>query len=183
MRLDGRDLFRRPRRRSRRPSWRSRSRTKWLGIGAVLLIAVVAGGPDMGMRVWYAINGGAGGSVPRTPATTGEESFSGVVTSITDGDTFRIGDRAVRLCGVNSPERDERGYSEAGAYLGRLIDGRSVSCRGVGGGSVCDGRSDPTSYNRVVATCFVNGQDVAAEMVRAGHAVDWPRYSGGHYAR
>lgn len=174
MRLDGRDLFRR----SRRPSRRSRTRTQWLGIGAVLLIAVVAGGPDMAMRVWHAIDGGAVGSVPRTPATTGEGTFSGVVTSITDGDTFRIGDRAVRLCGVNSPER-----GEAGAYLGRLIDGRSVLCRSVGGGSVYDGRSDPTSYNQVVATCFVNGQDVAAELVRGGHAVDWRCYSGGHNAR
>ncbi|MCM2505642.1 thermonuclease family protein [Aureimonas altamirensis] len=148
-----------------------------------MLLALVVGGPDMAARVWNGIEGSAGVSTPRTPTSTGDGTFAGVVTQITDGDTFRIGDRAVRICGVNAPEQCELGYREAGAYLGRLIDGRSVSCRGVGSGSVCDGRSDPTSYNRVVATCFVNGQDVATELVRGGHAVDWPRYSGGHYAR
>lgn len=183
MRIDARDLLRRRRRRSQRSPWSLRTRTQWIGIGAVLLVALMVGGPDMAVRVWNGIEGGAGVSNPRAPATTGEGRFAGVVTQIIDGDTFQIGDRAVRLCGVNAPELGERGYSQASAYLGRLIDGRSVSCRSVGSGSVCDGRSEPASYRRIVATCFVNGQDVAAELVRSGHAVDWPRYSGGYYAR
>lgn len=42
-----------------------------------------------------------------------------------------------------------------------------------------------TLADRVVARCrrTSDGRDIAAEMVRQGHAVDWPRYSGGEYAR
>ena len=54
--------------------------------------------------------------------------------------------------------------------------------RQVGAGTPCDGRSEPTSYDRVVAQCLVNGRDVATEMVRRGAACDWPRFSGGHSA-
>jgi len=140
MRLDARHLFRRRRRRSQRPSWRSR--TQWLGVSAVLLLAAVVGGPDMAERVWTGIEGSGGVPAPRVPTSIGGETFAGVVTQITDGDTFRIGDRVVRLCGVNAPERGERGYREAGAYLGRLIDGRRF--RAVASGVVRSVTADRT---------------------------------------
>jgi endonuclease YncB( thermonuclease family) len=51
----------------------------------------------------------------------------------------------------------------------------------MGEGTVCDGRSKPTSRDRVVAQCFLDKLDIAEEMVRSGTACDWPKFSGGHY--
>jgi micrococcal nuclease len=63
-----------------------------------------------------------------------------------------------------------------------LDEGRRVRCVQVGGGTPCDGRSRPTSGNRTVAQCFVGDLDIAAEMIRGGHACDWPKFSGGYYS-
>jgi endonuclease YncB( thermonuclease family) len=103
--------------------------------------------------------------------------------SIVDGDTLFVGRLKYRLCGIDAPERDEPGYREATTYLRKLVAGKTIKCTPVGHGTPCDGRSKPRSYDRIVAQCFVDGKDLAAEMVRAGHAKDWPRFSGGHYAR
>ena len=40
-----------------------------------------------------------------------------------------------------------------------------------------------TSYDRIVAQCFVHGRDLAEEMVSAGQARDWVAFSGGAYSR
>lgn len=64
-----------------------------------------------------------------------------------------------------------------------LIAGRDVRCIRIGEGSVCDGRSKPTNNCRVVAQCFSEGSDIAGEMIAAGAACDWPKFSGGHYQR
>ena len=38
------------------------------------------------------------------------------------------------------------------------------------------------SYDRLVAECFLpDGRDLAAELVRIGLALDWPKFSGGKY--
>jgi len=38
------------------------------------------------------------------------------------------------------------------------------------------------SYDRVVAECSLpDGRDLAAELVRRGLALDWPKFSGGKY--
>ena len=103
--------------------------------------------------------------------------------SIVDGDTLYVGRLKYRLCGIDAPERDQSGYREATYYLKSLTRGKSIRCTPVGQGTPCDGRSKPRSYDRIVAQCFVDGKDLAAEMVKAGHAVDWPKFSGGHYAR
>jgi endonuclease YncB( thermonuclease family) len=57
-----------------------------------------------------------------------------------------------------------------------------VRCIQVGGGTPCDGRSPRTSYDRVVAQCFVGGADVSVQMVERGSACDWTRFSGGTYS-
>ncbi|MCA0424034.1 MAG: hypothetical protein LCH61_12055 [Proteobacteria bacterium] len=33
----------------------------------------------------------------------------------------------------------------------------------------------------VIRCTLPDGRDPACELVRQGHATDWPRYSGGHY--
>lgn len=96
---------------------------------------------------------------------------------------LRIGDITVpiRLCGIDSPEAGHAGGPEATAKMAELIRGKDVQCVQVGEGTPCDGRSRPTSRKRIVAQCFAEGSDLAKEMVCSGHAVDWPKFSGGYY--
>jgi endonuclease YncB( thermonuclease family) len=103
--------------------------------------------------------------------------------SVIDGDTLYVGRLKYRLCGIDAPERGQPGSQAATDHLRFLTKGRRITCRPVGEGTPCDGRSERKSHDRIVAQCFVDGKDIAAEMVRSGHAKDWPKFSGGHYAR
>ena len=59
-----------------------------------------------------------------------------------------------------------------------------VKSRGrVGEGSVCDGKSKPTSHDRTVAQCFIGKTDIADILVARGYACDWVKFSGGHYSK
>ena len=114
--------------------------------------------------------------------------YTGIVVHIRDGDTFVIVDDngggeevPVRLCGVDSPERGQKGYRAAKKALTLLIHGKTVRCVQVGGKTPCDGRSPRKSRDRIVAQCFVGELDIAAEMVRSGNACDWQRFSDGYY--
>jgi endonuclease YncB( thermonuclease family) len=41
---------------------------------------------------------------------------------------------------------------------------------------------DEVSYDRIVAECLLpDGTDLAAELVKQGLALDWPKFSGGKY--
>ena len=103
--------------------------------------------------------------------------------SVVDGDTLYVGRLKYRLCGIDAPEHGQPGSREAADHLRKLIRGKTINCRPVGEGTPCDGRSKRKSHDRIVAQCFVDSRDIAAEMVRSGHAKDWPKFSGGHYAR
>lgn len=98
------------------------------------------------------------------------------VAEVVDGDTLRIGANQVRLAGVDAPEWSQpckvgratwfAGH-EAAAWLKSRIEGRKVYC------SV----SATDRYKRKVATCYVDGADINAELVAAGWAVAYRQYS------
>lgn len=106
-----------------------------------------------------------------TPALAAENRIVGIVTHVVDGDTLDIGTVRVRLHGIDAPEHDQAGGTEAATVLGALVMGRELLCEPRG-----------TSRKRVVARCMVEGRDVGESMARAGYALDWPRYSNGRYA-
>ena len=98
-----------------------------------------------------------------------------IVTTIavTDGDTLRSGDLRIRLWGIDAPELKDAGGPEAKQALADLTNGQPLVCDVV----------DVGKYGRMIAKCRLpGGADLACEMVRTGHAVDWPKYSGGAYA-
>ena len=117
----------------------------------------------------------------------GAVDITGTPGKIVDGDTLWICDQSacnkIRLCGIDAPELSDPRGPAAMRALQTLVGGNVINCVPVGKGTVCDGRSRPTSYDRVVAQCFVHGRDLAAEMVRAGQACDWVAFSGGAYSR
>jgi endonuclease YncB( thermonuclease family) len=101
------------------------------------------------------------------------QDFPCTVESITDGDTFRCTDgKKIRIHGIDAPEMDTEQGPASKAALTDVIGGLVVVCEQSG-----------TSYDRIVATCFLDGQDVAALMVQRAQARDCPRYSDGSYAQ
>lgn len=105
------------------------------------------------------------------------EDLTGRATVI-DGDTIEIHGQRVRLEGIDAPEssqtcRDRDAGTEvrcgqrASLWLADLIGASPVSC-------IDAGRD---RYQRMLAHCAVNGQDIGAAMVGAGWALAFIRYS------
>ena len=129
----------------------------------------------MGVRIALALCAAIAGADPAA-----SDPIVGRAVAI-DGDSLVVGGVEVRLCGIDAPEHGAPGGERASGQLRRLVHGKVVRCIRVGEGSACDGRSKPTSYDRVVATCSIDGLDLARAMVQAGAACDWRRFSGGRY--
>ncbi len=102
--------------------------------------------------------------------------ISGIVRVI-DADTWDVNDQRVRLFGIDAPETDQKcrnplGQSWAcGVWSAEQVraqyQGRQVRCEAL----------DTDRYRRSVARCFAAGRDVARDMVAAGWAFAYPRYS------
>ena len=106
--------------------------------------------------------------------TAQSNSVSAPVSRVTDGDTFRLQgvDQAIRVWGLDAPERNEVGGSAATAAMRTLITGQTLDCR----------IKDIDRYGRIVGQCLLlDGRDIAAEMIRMGVATEYCRYSGGYY--
>jgi endonuclease YncB( thermonuclease family) len=118
----------------------------------------------------------------RPPGTSVSTAPMSGAARIIDGDSLEVGGVRIRIFGIDAPEyrqqcRNARGESyacgrEARRALDRLIGGRIVTCTPV----------SHDRYERDVAACAVIGRDLGDAMVRAGHAVDYARHSGGRYA-
>jgi micrococcal nuclease len=91
---------------------------------------------------------------------------------VIDGDTVDIGGTRIRLSGIDAPEMDHPYGKNAKWTLVTLCKGQEV--RAVFEGDL--------SHDRAVATCYLpDGRDLSAEMVKAGMAIDWKKFSGGKY--
>ena len=91
---------------------------------------------------------------------------------VVDGDTIVIDNTMIRLAGIDAPELDQPYGKNAKWALIRLCQGQVVTASFEGA----------DHYDRTVATCRLpDGRDLSAEMVSAGLALDWPKFSGGRY--
>jgi endonuclease YncB( thermonuclease family) len=90
--------------------------------------------------------------------------FAGTVTRVTDGDTLRVDDIAIRLSLVNTPERGDAGYSEASAFTAAMCP--------VGSTARVDEDDGQTggSFGRMVAKVYCGGKVLNEELLLAGHA-------------
>lgn len=139
-------------------------------------------------RIWSRLLCGTAFVLLSTFANGMAAEFKGPVIKIEDGDTFYVGVTThrpikVRLCGVDSPEKNQPGFWEATSALNAMVANKVVHCIEVRptAGTPCDGRSPKRSRDRVVAQCFIGEKDIAAKMIQAGQACDWPKFSNGHY--
>ena len=91
---------------------------------------------------------------------------------VVDGDTIIIQGVSIRLAGIDAPELDHPYGQRARSAMIRLCAGQPVTAQLVG----------HVSYERAVAICTLpDGRDLAAELVKEGLALDWPKFSGGRY--
>ncbi len=105
---------------------------------------------------------------------------AGVVSGharVVDGDTVDIGDIRIRLEGIDAPEAGQRC---PGRFIGTWRCGRSATRAledMIGTAPLtCEGRGKDR-HGRMIGVCFAQGKDVNAEMVRAGLAWAFVKYS------
>jgi endonuclease YncB( thermonuclease family) len=84
--------------------------------------------------------------------------------TVTDGNTLRVADQAVRLQGVAAPERSGPGRAAATAFVRELVADREVTCD-------LDGTR---TRGRVVGVCRVGDRDIGAEVNRGGPGARLP---------
>lgn len=92
---------------------------------------------------------------------------------VVDGDTLRLQNRPLRLFGIDAPEMDHP-YGKSARYaLAKLCKDQIVEAEITGF----------DEHGREVAKVTLpDGRDLSAEMVKAGLAIDWPKFSGGIYS-
>ena len=92
---------------------------------------------------------------------------------VVDGDTLDINGTRIRLAGIDAPEMDHPYGNTAKWALVNLCKGQEIRAE-------FDG---DLSHDRTVATCYLpDGRNLSAEMVKAGMAIDWPKFSHGKYS-
>ena len=116
------------------------------------------------------------GAAAAGPVEEGVAAITGTA-KIIDGDTIEIGPVRIRLHGIDAPEVNQtcealgggswRCGEQATARLDALADGKHVRCLG----------RERDTYDRVIAVCIADGQQLNARMVREGLAWAFIRYS------
>lgn len=90
-----------------------------------------------------------------------------IVTSVTDGDTFRIRKTVVRMDDIDCPEIDQPYGIQAKEYLEQMILKKEVTLWG----------DEIDFFGRRLATVYVNGIDVNELMIAEGYCWWYKKYS------
>jgi endonuclease YncB( thermonuclease family) len=98
---------------------------------------------------------------------------------VTDGDTIKLDGVTYRLWGIDAPESKQLcadGWPAGRAattYMRDLLHGHAVECEARG----------TDRYGRTIGLCKADGVDIQAEMVKAGMAWAFVRYSRDYIGR
>lgn len=102
-------------------------------------------------------------------ATADVTGFARVI----DGDTLVIGDRTVRLLGVDAPEEDQTCQSDMGQGWPCGVAARQALIARVGHDTVSCELNGTDRYGRDLGRCTAKGSDLGAWLVRAGWAIPY----------
>ncbi|HKL68558.1 thermonuclease family protein [Salibaculum sp.] len=92
---------------------------------------------------------------------------------VIDGDTIVIERVHIRIAGIDAPELNHPWGRNSKSALIKLCKGQVITAE----------LHPESTYDRAVGTCLLpDGQDLAAELVKMGLAIDWPKFSGGKYS-
>lgn len=126
------------------------------------LVALLASAGVLLMLVTVLRPGALLGSAPRTP----DWGALPAEVRVVDGETLRLGDRVLRLYGLEAPARGQAcgAVADCGgmaaAELARLVRDRSVECRIQG----------QDRMGRALGTCRAGGVEINGSLVMAGWA-------------
>ena len=98
--------------------------------------------------------------------------LDGTVTHVRDGDTIEVSNIPIRLTGVSAPELNKPLGIASKKFMRDLVLGKPIHCE----------LNMTKTYDRLVGICYIGGEDIGASIIKAGLALDCPRYSGGLYA-
>lgn len=155
---------------------RSRKTHSLLSIFTLLIGLSVFEYVEQGRVVWpsklYYAARDIYGQMQSQQAPAAEAGMAGWVSKVADGDTFTLNavgqaPRAVRLYGIDAPERDQAYGELATTALAAWIDGREVRVA----------VEDVDIYGRLVGTVFVNDSNINLAMVEQGHAWWYEQYA------
>lgn len=90
------------------------------------------------------------------------------VTSVHDGDTFRIGYERVRIIGLDAPEIGKRANCANEQSMAKKAQARLRNA--LSSGNVRIARDGRDAYGRTLARIYVDGADVAPVMIAEGLA-------------
>ncbi len=93
-----------------------------------------------------------------------------------DGDSLRIGDAEIRLYGIDAPEHRQTCLRAGEPWSCGAQATRALQVALAGKNIVCRPR-ERDRYDRFVAVCEADGEDLAALMVRQGHAIAHGAYN------
>lgn len=101
------------------------------------------------------------------------ENFTGLVVSITDGDTIKVLDKhevqhTIRLAGIDSPEKKQAYGQQSKQSLSELVFKRDVFVE----------TSKTDRYGRDIGKVLVDGVDTNLEQVKRGLAWHYKAYQG-----
>lgn len=111
------------------------------------------------------------------PTNPGSDPVAQQTVRVVDGDTIEVDGRRYRLQGFDAPERHQmcRDADDASWACGRAATEELE--RLVSAGTVGCEDSGQRSYDRIVGSCSAGGVEFGAALVRAGLAIDEPRYA------
>lgn len=99
-------------------------------------------------------------------------TLEGRIAYVHDGDTLRIGKTRIRLWGIDAPELDTAAGRKARDWAVKAWEGKQATCKRQG-----------QTRGRIAARCTIGGEDMGRQILRAGHACEWRRYSRGYYGQ
>ena len=108
------------------------------------------------------------------------------MAKIIDGDTIKVGEKKIRLYGIDAPEKgqnckklyfsflifnfqkDYKCGERSTLALSKKLKNKKVKC-------ILEDNKD--KYKRNIGTCYIKNQDINRWLVRNGYAVAYTRYS------
>ena len=115
----------------------------------------------------------------------GSELISGMA-KIIDGDTIKVGEKKIRLYGIDSPEKgqnckklyfsflifnfqkDYKCGEKSTLVLMKKLKDKKIEC-------ILQNNKD--RYKRYIGTCYIENQDINGWLVKNGHAIAYKKYS------